>query len=166
VLGSGANVGIGISNPTFRLQLSVNSAAKPTSNTWTIVSDGRLKKDIHDYEDGLDELLKIHPVWFTYTGEAGMPHETGVGVIAQDLQKIAPYMIGTWNYKDENRNNTPYLSVNNGAMTYMLINAVKEQQEIINQQQQSIAAQAAVTSAQQTQIDMLVIEMKQLREKL
>ncbi len=132
------NVSIGNISPTYQLQLSSDSGAKPTTNTWTIPSDTRLKKNVHDYEDGLEELLKIHPVWFTYTGEANMPQETGVGVLAQELKEVAPYMVGTWNHKDENGNSTPYLSVNNGAMTYMLINAVKEQQHTITDQQEKI----------------------------
>ena len=101
---AGGNVGIGMGLTatalTHQLQLSLNDAAKPTSSSWTIVSDARLKTNVHDYTDGLKELLKIHPVWFTYTGEAGMPKETGVGILAQELQKISPYMVNTWNYKD------------------------------------------------------------------
>ena len=37
--GSGANVGIGTNFPTYKLQVSTNSAAKPTSNAWTVASD-------------------------------------------------------------------------------------------------------------------------------
>ncbi|MBK8845005.1 MAG: tail fiber domain-containing protein [Bacteroidetes bacterium] len=126
VIDSSGNVGIGTTAPAFKLQVSTNSAAKPTSNTWTIASDARLKTNVHDYKEGLDALKKIHPVWFTYTGEAGMPKETGVGVLAQELKEVAPYMVGTWNYLDDNNKSTEYLSVDNGAMTYMLINSVKE----------------------------------------
>ena len=146
------NIGIGTLSPAYKLHLSTNSAGKPTSNTWTIASDARLKKDVHKYEDGLEELLNINPVWFTYTGEADMPQETGVGVLAQELRQVAPYMVGTWNYKDENGDTTPYLSVDNGAMTYMLVNAVKEQQEMINDQQQ--------------QIELLIKELAEIKQKL
>jgi hypothetical protein len=145
------NVGIG-TTPSFQLHLSSDSAGKPTSNTWTVASDARLKKDIHTYEDGLEAILKIKPVWFTYTGEANLPRETGVGVLAQELHEIAPYMVGTWNAKDENGKETSYLSVNNGAMTYMLINAVKEQELTIKNQQ--------------TQIDFLMNELKTLKERI
>jgi hypothetical protein len=43
---SGGNLGIGLTNPTYQLQLSTDSAAKPTTNTWTISSDRRIKTDI------------------------------------------------------------------------------------------------------------------------
>lgn len=125
-------VGIGITGPAYQLHVSTNSAGKPTSNVWTVPSDARLKTNVQDYTNGLSNIMKIRPVWFTYTGEANMPRETGVGIIAQELQEVAPYMVGTWNYEDENGNKTEYLSVDNGAMTYMLINAVKEQQARID----------------------------------
>ena len=35
-------VGIGTTSPSYQLQLSTDSAAKPTSNTWTIASDARI----------------------------------------------------------------------------------------------------------------------------
>lgn len=39
-------LGIGVTNPSYQLQLSTDSAAKPTTNTWTISSDRRIKTDI------------------------------------------------------------------------------------------------------------------------
>ncbi|PCH63733.1 MAG: hypothetical protein COC04_04100, partial [Gammaproteobacteria bacterium] len=83
------NVGLGTQTPAYQLQLSANSAAKPTTSTWTVASDRRLKENIKPYKGGLSDVLEITPVWFTYNGKAGMPKDTGVGVIAQDLQRIA-----------------------------------------------------------------------------
>jgi hypothetical protein len=42
------NVGIGTASPTYLLQLATDSAAKPTTNTWTISSDKRIKENIVD----------------------------------------------------------------------------------------------------------------------
>ncbi len=39
-------LGIGVTNPSYQLHLSTDSAAKPTTNTWTISSDRRIKTDI------------------------------------------------------------------------------------------------------------------------
>ena len=69
-----------------------------------------------------------------------MPTDTGVGTIAQELQKIAPYMVKDWEYKSEDGTKSEtYLGVDYGAMDFVLINAVKEQQEIINTQNKKIA---------------------------
>ena len=131
--------------PAFKLQLNVDGAAKPTTNTWTVASDKNLKKDIKPFTGGLADVLKINPVWFTYNGKAGMPDDTGVGVIAQELQKVAPFMVNEWEYvpQDEKTGEITgapekYLAVNNGAMTYMLINAIKEQQKMIEELQKEI----------------------------
>lgn len=136
---NGGNVIIGfVAAPAYNLQLQNNSAAKPGTNTWTIASDARLKKDIHDYKEGIKEVMQINPVWFTYTGQAGLPPTTHVGVLAQELQQIAPHMVGTFTAKQPDGTPTQYLSVDNGAMVYMLINAVKQLQQTIEQQQTEI----------------------------
>lgn len=120
-------LGIGVPNPAYDLQLVNNSAAKPGSNTWTIFSDARLKKDVREYDGGLDLIRKMRPVWYTYTGEADMPQETYVGLVAQELQEIAPYMVTEWTYEDTTtQKQENYLAIDYGAMDFMLINAVKE----------------------------------------
>ncbi|MGE0562071.1 MAG: tail fiber domain-containing protein [Flavobacteriales bacterium] len=142
IVESAGSVGIGATiNPAYNLHLENNSAAKPTTNTWTVASDARLKKDVKPFEGGLTDILKINPVWFTYTGEAGMPEDTGVGVLAQELKKIAPYMVNEWEYKkEESSKGEKYLGVDNGAMTYMLINAIKEQQKMIDDLKKEVEA--------------------------
>ncbi len=152
--GSGTQVGLGgITAPGYTLQLATNSAAKPGSATWTIASDARLKTDITPYTDGLDVLNQINPVWFQYSGEAGMPvGQKFVGVLAQDIQKIAPYMVGTWNYEDKNGNKTNYLDYDANSLFYILVNSVKAQQQQIAAQQQTNTVLQQQIEAQQLQI--------------
>lgn len=136
--GATGMVGIGTTAPDQLLTVNGN-ASKPGGGSWATFSDRRLKKDIHSFNDGLKELLKIEPVWYTYNGEASLPQDTFVGVIAQDLQSIAPYMV-----KETSRGivgETNYLSVDNSAMTYMIINAIKEQQKLIEVLTQKIEDQ-------------------------
>jgi hypothetical protein len=142
VLGNNANVGIGVSAPIYQLQLSQNSAAKPGNSTWNVFSDARLKKDVSDYTDGLQLLRQIKPVWFKYNGQAGIQtgDEKFVGIIAQDIQKIAPYMIGSVVYQDSSGNKSEYLDFNSNAITYMLINSVKEQQQMMEEKDAKIGS--------------------------
>lgn len=123
VINNGGAVGIATTSPTATLSVN-GSANKPGGGSWATFSDSRLKKNILDYSDGLNTLLKINPKRFHYNEK--MDCDTSkefVGIIAQDLKEIAPYMVQDVKLKDQN-----YLSVDNSAMTYMLINAVKEQQ--------------------------------------
>ena len=100
------------------------SASKPNGGAWLATSDARLKKDIYPYTDGLEKLLRIKPVLFNYNEESGYDtHKQYVGVLAQELQKVLPYMVDSFSKKGNE-----YLRVDNSAMTYLLINAIKEQQ--------------------------------------
>jgi hypothetical protein len=60
-------VGINVASPTYELQLSSNSAAKPVSSVWTVVSDERVKTDISTIAGGLDKIDSLRPVKFRYT---------------------------------------------------------------------------------------------------
>lgn len=107
------------------LNITGSDAYKPGGGFWTAVSDSRLKKDVQNYSDGLSKILAINPITYHYNEFSGNDtSKTHVGVIAQDLQKIAPYMVG--NFK---KDGTEYLNVDNSAMIYMLINSVKELNE-------------------------------------
>lgn len=127
----GNNIGINKTNPAYDLELGANSAAKPSSSSWIVTSDARLKENVNDFEDGLNLLQQINPVWFDYTGEANMPQERAVGTLAQELQKVAPYMIKEWEHEKTDGTKENYLGVDYGAMDFILINAIKEQQEMI-----------------------------------
>ncbi len=124
----------------FLFDMSTNEAYKISGSTsWIIASDARLKENVHPYTDGLREIMQIDPVWFNYKKTSGFSTaKSYVGVIAQDLQKTAPYMVG--NFK---KNGQDLLNIDNSAMTYMLINAVKEQQaeiEVLKKENQEIKA--------------------------
>lgn len=88
-------VGIGLTNPGFQLQLSSNSAAKPTSNSWTIASDERLKKNIHPISQALDRLLQLRGVTYQWKNPETQGDMSGTytGMIAQDVEKVFPEWI-------------------------------------------------------------------------
>lgn len=95
VMLSNGNLGLGITIPQFRLHLGINSAAKPTSNVWTISSDRRLKKNINTIEGALDDLLALHGVtyqWIDPDSQGGMAG-TYTGLIAQDVEPVFPEWI-------------------------------------------------------------------------
>lgn len=120
-------------NATHDLQLAFDDAAKPGTNTWTISSDARLKDDVKNFKDGLETLEQINPVYYQYNGKANTPKgQYFVGVLAQELQKATPYMVGSFEYTPDPKNldnRETYLSVNNGALTYVMVNSIKELNE-------------------------------------
>ena len=112
-----------------KLEVSIDNAIKPTTNTWTIASDARLKNVLRPFTDGLDVLLQINPIWYRYNGLAGLPTETdNIGILAQDMKQIAPYTVGTTNVKmhPDDKELTEIYTYNSHAITYVTINAIKE----------------------------------------
>ncbi|MBN2543294.1 tail fiber domain-containing protein [bacterium] len=149
---SDGRVGIKRTTPSYDLHLQNDSAAKPSTNTWTVASDRRLKTDIEPFTDGLDKLLAIEPVWYNYNGIANMPTDTrNIGVIAQDIQKVCPYTVGSFEaiLNPDNTGQTvpqieEYLDFNSHALTFVAINAIKE----LNQKIEELEAEIESLKAQ------------------
>ena len=100
-----------------------NGSALTATGAVSSYSDVRLKERISTFKDGLDIIQKINPVHFYYKADA--PFNTTsrqIGVIAQELEKVAPYMVEKNNQQGYN----DLRSVNNQAYIFLLINAVKE----------------------------------------
>lgn len=130
---NGANNTLYLQNDGGALETG-GSAAKPGGGSWSATSDARLKQHIQPYTDGLAQVLKINPVYFNYNERSG--YDTSkqyVGIIAQELKEVAPYMVDSFK-----KDGTDYYKADNTSMTYMLINAMKEQQKMIVSQQQQI----------------------------
>ncbi|MBT9167488.1 MAG: hypothetical protein DDT19_00826 [Syntrophomonadaceae bacterium] len=101
-IASGGNVSIGgIATPSHQFQLSMDSAGKPATNTWTIVSDKRLKKSIEPANlDLCYNAVKTIPLSFyrwrddVYTIE--QVRDRGMlGWIADDVEKVYPKAVKT-----------------------------------------------------------------------
>lgn len=132
-------LGIGLVDPTCQLEIT-GSAKKPGGGDWLATSDRRLKEGIRSFDDGLDALMKIRPVRFRYNGKAGTPTDREyVGIIAQEMEEIAPYTISSFDHLNEDGTTETYLEYDGNATTYIMINAIQEQQELIQAQENKIA---------------------------
>ena len=121
------SIGYTLTSPSYQLQLTKNSAAKPGSAYWTVVSDKRFKKDIRPYKKGLDLIKAIDPVYFKYNEASGIVDDSEfVGVLAQDLQAVAPDMVDYIPDPEEKDKDTDYLSADLSQLDFALVNAVKE----------------------------------------
>ena len=96
----GGFVGIGLTNPAYQLQLTNDSAAKPTTPTWTVSSDERIKQNIvlADTQRCM-EIIKAVPLkrytWRpeVYTEEQ-VKDRSKLGWIAQDVERVFPKAVG------------------------------------------------------------------------
>jgi hypothetical protein len=142
-IGPTGHVGIGMSTaPAHLLQLGLDDAAKPSTNTWTIASDGRLKdpESIEPFTEGSEFIKRLpQPVWFRYRKESGLPSDRSVaGWIAQDLASVAPFMIRRTKQKlrESDLEETETLSLNTNELPYALVNSTKE---LLHRQEEMLA---------------------------
>ncbi len=106
------------------------AASKPGGGSWTAFSDSRVKKDITDFAPGLSELERVRPVRFKYNGLGGTTDngKEYVGVVAQELEKVLPFMVDSQPKKlhPSDTDVSEIKEVDPSAFTYTLINAVQE----------------------------------------
>ena len=88
-----------------------------TATEVTATSDERLKSDVKTIDNALDKVMNMRGV--SYTKQA----EKGVGVIAQEIEKVLPEVVTDGEYK----------SVAYGNIVGVLIEAIKEQQKQIDE---------------------------------
>jgi len=126
-------VGIGDTTPSYQLELSTNSAAKPTSSSWTVPSDQRLKNIEGTYTKGLKEVLQLNPIIYhyknvaDYTFCAQVLSEQNCGFSAQAVQQIFPEAV-----KIDTSTSSDYLNFDMHPILIAYANAFKEQQQMID----------------------------------
>ena len=140
------NVGIGTSSSTS-YGLVVNGGTSSnysiyaykggyTNGSWYGASDERFKENIQPIENAIDKIMAIKGVtfdWKTSTfSEMEFSDRQQIGVIAQDLEKVLPELVS----EDEQG----YKAVAYDKLTAVLIEAIKEQQDVIEKQQLEIEA--------------------------
>ena len=119
-------VGITGSTTSSAYELYVSGDVYATG-TITAASDVRLKKNIETIESPLDKVLKLRGVTFEWDLTKAKNRKEGIkmGLIAQEVEQIVPEVVTHAKDVDE-------YSVEYGNLTALLIEAVKEQNEIIN----------------------------------
>jgi hypothetical protein len=94
---TGNYIGIGTDvTPSYYLQLGVDSAAKPSTNTWTVSSDARLKTNITAANLNIcyDNIKNIPLKRYTWRDEVYTSEQvqdrSKLGWIAQDVETVIP----------------------------------------------------------------------------
>ena len=135
------NTGLGTAFSNHRL----NVAGDVQATDFITASDTRLKEDIQDFDSGLDKLMEIKTYTYTYNGKAGINSKLKhYGVIAQEFEKIMPEAVGEFDWANMNAEGElttdveNYKYVQTEAIKYILVNAVKEQQAIIESQEERL----------------------------
>jgi len=133
------NIGIGTTGPSVLYALDVNGQVHATS--FPTSSDVRFKKKIKPITDSLSKIKQIKGVsyeWNEYVNSIrnGYALNTPIlGFLAQDLEKILPEVVQQWKLSDDCQDAR---SVDYIRVIPVLVEAIKEQQHIIESQQSQI----------------------------
>ncbi|MCB9168881.1 MAG: beta-propeller fold lactonase family protein [Flavobacteriales bacterium] len=161
VVRSDGNVGIGTDSPNAKL--SVNGTANNSTGSWGVFSDARIKTVHREFTDGLGVIDRLRPVVFTYNANAPFATDKEqVGVIAQELEEVAPYMVS----EHESGEFCDLREVDNQAYVFLLINAVKELNARIQQLEQENARLATEKLDQQARIEANTAKVQELQNIL
>jgi len=103
----------------------------------SVTSDARLKRNVKKLNRGIETVLELNPVSFEYTGEKNTSTDrTYVGLLAQELQKIAPEFVSShevveYDNEGEVIGSSEVLKIHDTEIKYLLVNAIQQQQEMI-----------------------------------
>ncbi len=111
------NVGIGLLNPGYKLEIAGSVGA----SAFFYTSDKSLKTNISPLSGSLAKVLNLQGVSFNWK-EGG---EKSVGLVAQDVEKVYPELVHT-------NPQSGLKSVEYGNLVAPLIEAIKEQQKQID----------------------------------
>lgn len=156
------NVGIGTASPTQKLDVDGNARFRAVTAgivtsllgitadgtlTTVFVSDRRLKENVSGLRDALNKTLALRGV--TYHWKADENKERRIGLIAQEVEEVIPELVF--------RNETDgYLGVRYHEISALLIEAMKEQQKLIEELQREIIELKRITAeiSKQTSVSM------------
>jgi len=127
------------------LQVSGSAFKNDGNANWAFTSDARVKEDIRDLDAGLAELRRVRPVRYRYNGRAGTQAGLeGVGVLGQEIEQIFPETIEKVSASGTSSDEIDELRVfNPSALTFVLINAVKQLAQKVDVLEQALARREA-----------------------
>lgn len=127
-------IGLGVASPSYQLHLSTDAAAKLTTSTWSTTSDMRLKTVDGNYTKGLKEIMQLNTIMYHYAKGNARNLATDVqayGFSAQEVQKVFPEAV--------TEEKDGYLSLNIHPILISYVNAIKEQQQQIEELKKKVA---------------------------
>ncbi len=128
VLSSDGKLSLGTSSNSNILTVQQYSATDPIADAWTTYSSRRWKTNIHPLQGSLAKVMQLQGV--SYDQKEGGKHD--IGLIAEDVGQIVPEVVA---YED---NGVDAKSIDYARLTALLVEAVKEQQKTIEQQNADI----------------------------
>ncbi len=117
IIEAGGDVGIGTTNPGYRLQVgNYSDGTQARANAWNVFSDVNLKRDLTLLTNPLAMVEKLNGYYFFWN--SGTDQSRQIGFSAQEVNEVLPEVVS--------KGEDGYFSVEYGKITPLLAEAIKQ----------------------------------------
>jgi len=143
-------------NPYNTTESSLNFFVRGSAGglySWVASSDKRLKRNIHTIPDALDKVQKLRGINFEWKEDSPVEPGVRMGFIAQEAEKVIPEVVSK---------SGEYYTMQYAPITALLVEAIKEQQRIIDRQEKKLEELEMLKK----ELELLKNEMERLKESI
>ncbi|UCG57691.1 MAG: tail fiber domain-containing protein [Phycisphaerales bacterium] len=128
---STGNVGIGDTDPTYRLELPnvAGTSGRGRANSWVTYSSRRWKTNIRPIDDAMEKVKQMRGVYFDWQADG----RGDIGMVAEEVGAVVPEVV------DYEENGTDARSLAYGRLVAVLVEALKEQEQRIAELEEAVA---------------------------
>jgi hypothetical protein len=108
-------------------------ATSGTGTTYNTASDYRLKESVQPLNNGLNRVLALNPVTYTWKTD----NSNGEGFIAHELAEICPDAVTGKKDAVDINGNPEYQAIDTSRLVCVLVSAIKELKNEVNQLKES-----------------------------
>jgi hypothetical protein len=113
------------------------------------------------FQAGLNEILRLNPINYRYKQHNALgikDTDRHVGFVAQEVEKVIPEAV--------TKDSQGYRIVNNDPILWAMLNAIKQQEALIQKQADEIKAQQAQLDTQQAVMAQLLAQVRVIQASL
>ena len=140
-------------------ELTIHGSLHATGNVTT--SDARLKKDIQPLTHALDAILQLQGKTYRWKEDTTFANKQDIGLVAQEVEEIFPELVA--------ENEQGYKGIAYSKLTAVLIEAIKEQQQLFTAEMTALqkeniqfTGQIATLEKENTQLKTIMAEQMQV----
>jgi len=121
----------------YRFFVTAAGVINATTTTITAISDQQLKENIRDIDTGLNSIMALKPRRFDWKEGKGQDKKNAAGFIAQEFEEVFPDCVGV---SKAGKDGIEYKNINYETLIPTFVKAIQEQQALITQLTDRIAA--------------------------
>jgi len=116
---------------TRRIEIEADGDIYNVNGTYGTISDARLKENIVDASSQWDDIKDLQVRNFNFTVDSGLPTNTQIGFVAQEVEQVSPGLVRT-NPDEDKDGNDLGTTTKTVKTSVLLIKAVKALQEAMD----------------------------------